>query len=83
MGNIANYALANKNCTTLFDKILLIFSDWVFTFDIPSCMIAFEQSRKRRVKCHRDGEFARRTKESFFHDAVTAPAVAYGIPSFM
>ena len=45
-----------------------------------SCKIVYskrEQSKRQRVKCHRDGEFARRTKETF-HDAVTAPAVAYG-----
>ncbi len=48
----------------------------VFTFPVKSCIVIREQSRRQRVKCHRDGEFARRTKE-IFHDAVTAPAVAY------
>ena len=33
-----------------------------------SCKIVYskrEQSKRQRVKCHRDGEFARRTKEIF------------------
>jgi hypothetical protein len=54
----------------------------LFTFSVISCIVILEQSKRQRVKCHRDGEFARRTKE-VFHDAVTAPAVAYRKTSFM
>ena len=35
----------------------------LFTFSLLSCIFDCEQSRRPRVKCHRDGEFARRTKE--------------------
>ena len=35
----------------------------LFTFPLLSCIFVCEQSRRPRVKCHRDGEFARRTKE--------------------
>ena len=35
----------------------------LFTFPLLSCIFDCEQSRRPRVKCHRDGEFARRTKE--------------------
>jgi hypothetical protein len=37
--------------------------DSLFTFRGFSCIVTPEQSRRQRVKCHRDGEFARRTKE--------------------
>jgi len=61
--------------------VAMCMSEFPKKFQLPiyispeSCIMVPEQSRRRRVKCHRDGEFARRTKE-FFHDAVTAPAVA-------
>ena len=35
----------------------------LFTFPVKSCIVVPEQSKRQRVKCHRDGEFARRTKE--------------------
>ena len=37
----------------------------LFTFADNSCILCREQSRRPCVKCHRDGEFARRTKERF------------------
>ena len=31
-------------------------ANWDFTFSVKSCIVVREQSRRRRVKCHRDGE---------------------------
>ena len=50
-----------------------------------SCKIVYskrEQSKRQRVKCHRDGEFARRTKD-FSTMLSLHPLLHMGITSFM
>ena len=54
----------------------------LFTFVSIWCILIREQSRRPCVKCCWDGELPDGRRNAF-HDGVTAPAVAYGIPSFM
>jgi len=54
----------------------------VFTFPVKSCIVIREQSRRQRVKCHRDGEFARRTKD-FSTMLSPHPLLHIGKPPYM
>ena len=68
----------NPGRRRLFAKVSKFWKMGIY-FSENGCIMTSEQSRRPRVKCHRDGEFARRTKDSF-HDEVTAPAAHIGYP---
>ena len=59
-----------------------VFSKMPIYISPESCIMNPEQSRRRRVKCHRDGEFARRTKERSTMLS-PHPLLHIGITSFM